>query len=584
MKAQAKVSELRQALMATAPKGWLALLFGGVASLLMLAPSVYMLEVYDRVVNSRDHVTLVMLTVLVLGAFITMQVLEWVRSEVLREGAEQFDRTLSNRVFGAMFTARIRQQAGGTTQVMQDLRTLREFFYSGVPAALVDIPAAFVFLLVVFWASPVLGWVTVMVGLLQALLARMNERRTQPPLKRANDMAAASRQYAEAAMTNAEVVESMGMLGALRQQWLKRQQAFLDLQAQASDAAGRYQSMSKMVQLVMGSLLLGLGAYLLLRGELNGGSGMMIVASILGGRVLAPITALIGQWRLVVNFRDAWGRLERLLQDVPLDPRGMPLPPPKGQLTVEGVIAMSPGRQQTLLRGVQFQLAPGEVLAVVGPSASGKTTLARLLVGVWPSMGGKVRLDGADVYTWSKDELGPYVGYLPQGVELIDGTVAENIARFAQPDMERVRQAVKSVGLDELIEALPNGYDTLLGRSGHMLSGGQRQRLGLARALYGQPSLVVLDEPNSSLDEAGDAALALAIAQLKVMGTTFVVITHRTSVLKVADKMLVLKDGQQQHFGATADVMNALRNAQAAPTSVAMPAAPSLISPQVKNT
>ena len=584
MKAQAKVSELRQALMATAPKGWLALLFGGVASLLMLAPSVYMLEVYDRVVNSRDHVTLVMLTVLVLGAFITMQVLEWVRSEVLREGAEQFDRTLSNRVFGAMFTARIRQQAGGTTQVMQDLRTLREFFYSGVPAALVDIPAAFVFLLVVFWASPVLGWVTVMVGLLQALLARMNERRTQPPLKRANDMAAASRQYAEAAMTNAEVVESMGMLGALRQQWLKRQQAFLDLQAQASDAAGRYQSMSKMVQLVMGSLLLGLGAYLLLRGELNGGSGMMIVASILGGRVLAPITALIGQWRLVVNFRDAWGRLERLLQDVPLDPRGMPLPPPKGQLTVEGVIAMSPGRQQTLLRGVQFQLAPGEVLAVVGPSASGKTTLARLLVGVWPSMGGKVRLDGADVYTWSKDELGPYVGYLPQGVELIDGTVAENIARFAQPDMERVRQAVKSVGLDELIEALPNGYDTLLGRSGHMLSGGQRQRLGLARALYGQPSLVVLDERNSSLDEAGDAALALAIAQLKVMGTTFVVITHRTSVLKVADKMLVLKDGQQQHFGATADVMNALRNAQAAPTSVAMPAAPSLISPQVKNT
>jgi ATP-binding cassette subfamily C exporter for protease/lipase len=317
--------------------------------------------------------------------------------------------------------------------------------------------------------------------------------------------------------------------------------------------------MSKAVQQLMSSLLLGLGAWLMLNNMLNGGASMMIIGSVLGGRVLAPLSQLVAQWNSVVNVRGAWGRLEALLAQVPAKPEAMPLPAPKGFLTVEGLMAGAPGQQVPIVRGVQFALSPGEVLAVVGPSASGKTTLARLLVGLWPSMGGKVRLDGADIHTWDKTELGPYLGYLPQGVELLDGTLAENIARFGEVDMVQVEAAARLVGLYELIMSLPQGYNSPVGRDGAMLSGGQRQRVGLARALYGKPVFVVLDEPNSSLDEAGDLALANAIAALKQLGTTFVVMTHRTSVLGVADKMLIMRDGAQQAFGPRDEVLAALQ-------------------------
>jgi ATP-binding cassette subfamily C exporter for protease/lipase len=317
--------------------------------------------------------------------------------------------------------------------------------------------------------------------------------------------------------------------------------------------------MSKAVQQIMSSLLLGLGAWLLLNNMLNGGASMMIIGSVLGGRVLAPLSQLVAQWNSVVNVRGAWARLEGLLSQVPAKPEAMPLPAPKGVLTVEGLMAGAPGQQVPIVRGVQFALNPGEVLAVVGPSASGKTTLARLLVGLWPAMGGKVRLDGADVHTWDKTELGPYLGYLPQGVELLDGTLAENIARFGDVDMAQVEAAARLVGVHELIMSLPQGYNSPVGRDGAMLSGGQRQRVGLARALYGKPVFVVLDEPNSSLDEAGDTALANAIAALKQLGTTFVVMTHRTSVLGVADKMLIMRDGAQQAFGPRDEVLAALQ-------------------------
>jgi ATP-binding cassette subfamily C exporter for protease/lipase len=317
--------------------------------------------------------------------------------------------------------------------------------------------------------------------------------------------------------------------------------------------------MSKAVQQVMSSLLLGLGAWLLLNNMLNGGASMMIIGSVLGGRVLAPLSQLVAQWNGVVNVRGAWSRLEMLLAQVPVKPEAMPLPAPKGFLTVEGLMAGAPGQQVPIVRGVQFALSPGEVLAVVGPSASGKTTLARLLVGLWPAMGGKVRLDGADIHTWDKTELGPYLGYLPQGVELLDGTLAENIARFGDVDMVQVEAAARLVGLHELIMSLPEGYNSPVGRDGAMLSGGQRQRVGLARALYGKPVFVVLDEPNSSLDEAGDLALANAIAALKQLGTTFVVMTHRTSVLGVADKMLIMREGAQQAFGPRDEVLAALQ-------------------------
>jgi ATP-binding cassette subfamily C exporter for protease/lipase len=289
---------------------------------------------------------------------------------------------------------------------------------------------------------------------------------------------------------------------------------------------------------------------------------MMIIGSVLGGRVLAPLAQLVAQWSAVVNVRSAWDRLEGLLAQVPPKPQNMSLPAPKGLLTVESLMAGAPGQAAAIVRGVQFALNPGEVLAVVGPSASGKTSLARLLVGLWPAMSGKVRLDGADIHTWDKSELGPYLGYLPQGVELLEGTVAENIARFGDVDMVQVEAAARLVGLHELIMALPEGYNSPIGRDGAVLSGGQRQRVGLARALYGTPVFVVLDEPNSSLDEAGDKALANAIASLKQLGTTFVVMTHRTSVLGVADKMLLMRDGAQQAFGPRDEVLAALQKAR----------------------
>ena len=356
------------------------------------------------------------------------------------------------------------------------------------------------------------------------------------------------------------------MLRDLHHRWMDKQREFLGLQALASDRAGGYQAITKFLQITMGSLLLGMGAWLLLQNQLNGGAGMMIVASLLGGRVLAPLIQIVTQWRMVVNVRDAWQRLELLLAAVPLKPQAMILPAPHGSLEVETLVAGAPNGGLAILKNVAFSLRPGDVLVVVGPSASGKTTLARLLVGLWPAASGKVRLDGADVFTWDKSELGPYLGYLPQGVELLDGTLAENIARFGKVEPAKVKAAARSVGLHDFIMSLPLGYESPVGRDGASLSGGQRQRVALARAIYGDPVLVVLDEPNSSLDDAGDEALASAILELKARGTTFVVMTHRTSVLAVADKMLVLNGGLMQAFGPRDDVLAALKkhNEQAA--------------------
>ncbi|MHB8822869.1 MAG: type I secretion system permease/ATPase [Pseudomonadaceae bacterium] len=573
MKQNQQPSELREAIASLRPyfvrAGWFSL----VCSLLVLAPSGYMLEVYDRVVNSRSHTTLVMLTLLVLGAYVVMEVLEWARSEVMRSASVELDRKLSTRIFNAIFEANLRRLPGGTQQPLNDFRLVRDFLFSPVLLALLESPISLVMMVLLFLISPVLGWSALVFAVLQTLVAWLNERSTQPPLMQANRAAIEAQQYADNTLRNAEVIESMGMLRDTHRRWLLKQRDFLDLQALASERAGGFQAISKLLQNTLSSLLLGLGCWLLLHNELNGGGGMMIVASILGGRMLAPLVQVVSQWQTVVNARDAWARLDGLLAAVPARPPGMALPAPRGALQVEQLVAGAPGSPAPILRGVQFALAPGEVLAVVGPSAAGKTTLARLLVGLWPAQGGKVRLDGADIHTWNKAELGAHLGYLPQGVELFEGTLAENIARFAEVEPAKVEAAARAVGLHEFILSLPLGYDSPVGPEGARLSGGQRQRVGLARALYGDPVFVVLDEPNSSLDEEGDAALARAIQESKARGTTFVVMTHRTSVLAVADKMLVLRDGMQQAFGPRDEVLAALHQAQQQAQQPAAPAA-----------
>jgi ATP-binding cassette subfamily C exporter for protease/lipase len=580
--------ELLQALLEVQPYVNRAFLFTLVAGLLVLAPSIYMLEVYERVVNSRSHLTLWMLTLAVVAAFVWMELLEWVRSELLYEAGQLADARMSPRIFGLMFEANLRHQPGGTMQPMNDWRTLREFLHSTFVTSSMEAPLSLVFLVLVYLINPILGWVTLGGALAQVLIAWITERSTQQPLVAANRSAVAAQQYADSSLRNAEVIEAMGMLRDIHRRWMQRQREFLGLQAEASTAAGGLQAASKMLQQVLTSALLGLAAWLSLKNELLGGPAMMIVASIIGGRVLAPLIQMVSHWRQVVNAREAWSRLNLLLAAMPPRVPAMPLPPPQGLLTVEQLVAgapPAPGQSaQPILRGIQFELRPGEVLAVIGPSASGKTTLARLLVGLWPAIGGKVRLDGADVYPWDKAELGPHVGYLPQGVELFEGTIAENIARFGEIDQLKVRAAAEAVGLLALIEALPKGFETPVGRDGAVLSGGQRQRVALARALYGDPALLVLDEPNSSLDEAGDAALLRTLQGLKARGATVVLMTHRASVLAAADKVLLLVEGAQQAFGSRDEVLASLSKArdgvsgatQPVPSARAAAQAPSL--------
>ena len=556
------VSELREAFERLRPLFVRATLFSLITSLLILMPSIYMLEVYDRVVNSQSHTTLAMLTALVIGAFIVMEILDWARTTVMHQAGQMLDESLRERIFNLSFQAGLRKIPGGTPQTMNDLRTLREFLSSPPLLAMMEVPVALLFIVLVFAMNAWLGWAAVVGALVQAAIAWLNEKKTRPPLTTANMAAVSAQQYADGALRNAQVIESMGMLKNIHGHWMQRQRAVMSLQARASDLAGGFSAASKFWQLVVSSALLGLGCLVLLHGELSGGSGMMIVASILGGRVLAPLVQIVGQWQLVVNAQTAWKRLDELLNKIPATAPGMPLPPPKGLLSVENLVAGPPNSNIQILRGVSFRINPGEVLAVVGPSACGKTTLARLLTGLWPAFVGKVRLDGVDIFNWNKAELGPHIGYLPQGVQLFEGTIAENIARFGDIDMRLVERAARAVGLHELITELPDGYHSAVGREGAILSGGQRQRIGLARAIYGDPVYVVLDEPNASLDDQGDAALADTIRQMKANGTTFVVMTHRTSILAVADKMLVLRDGQMQAFGPRDEVLAGLSQAQ----------------------
>lgn len=567
--APAQGPELRAALVQLRPfftrAGWFSLF----ASVLVLAPSGYMLEVYSRVVDSRSYGTLFWLTVVVLGAYALMELLEWARAEVMRAAAQRFDALLSTRVFDAVFAAKLRNVPGGTAQLLQDFAKLRDFLFSPALLAIMEAPVAILMAVLLFLISPWLGWSAVVFGIAQTLVALWNERRTKQPLMQANQKAFQAQQYADGTLRNAEVIAAMGMLRATHQRWVQKQREFLNLQAQASESAGGFQALGKLLQTTLSSLLLGLACWLLLNNELHGGGGMMIVGSILGGRMLAPLLQVVAQWQAVIGVRDSWHRLEALLAAVPKDPENMALPAPRGVLQVEQLMAGAPGSPGVIVRGVAFALQPGEVLAVVGPSASGKSTLARLLVGLWPAASGKVRLDGVDIFSWDKAELGPHVGYLPQGVELLEGTLAQNIARFGEVDMHKVRAAAQAVGVDALIESLPQGYETVVGPGGVRLSGGQRQRIGLARALYGAPTLIVLDEPNSNLDDEGDAALARAIAQASARGATVVVITHRTSVLGVAHKMLLIRDGVQQAFGPRDEVLAALQQAAVAPRQAA---------------
>jgi ATP-binding cassette, subfamily C, bacterial exporter for protease/lipase len=553
--------------------------FSFVINMLMLVPSLYMLQVYDRVLTSRNESTLLMLTLLTVGLLGLMASLEWVRSRLLVRAGSMLDAELNARVYTAAFEANLRGAGTNAGQAISDLTAVRQFVTGNGVFAFFDAPWFPIYLAVVFLLHPWLGIFSVGGAVILIALALANQWATRGLLAQANAASVQSANEATNNLRNAEVIHAMGMLTNLRERWYQKYSKVIALQGLASDRAGSITSLTKFVRIAQQSLILGLGALLAIEGKITAGG--MIVASILMGRALQPVEMLIGVWNQFQMARSAYDRLERLLKEFPARPEGMPLPPPQGHVALENVVAAAPGTQIPILKGVSFALDAGTVLGVIGPTASGKSTLARVLVGIWPTNAGKVRLDGADVYAWDKEQLGDHVGYLPQDIELFAGTIAENIARFGEVDSTKVIEAARQAGVHDLILRFPNGYDTPIAVAGSSLSGGQRQRIALARALYGGPAFVVLDEPNSNLDDIGEAALVQAVQEQKAAGRTTVVITHRTSILSVVDKLLLLREGTVQAFGPRQQVLEALaRAAQGAVAAGPRPAAVIAAQPQ----
>ncbi|HEY3049927.1 MAG TPA: type I secretion system permease/ATPase [Polaromonas sp.] len=549
-------------------------IFSAIINLMLLVPSLYMLQVYDRVLASRNETTLLMLTFMVLGAYFFMSALEFVRSFVLIRVGAQLDMKMNKRIYTAAFEQNLKKAGGNAGQALQDLTTIRQFLTGNALFAFFDAPWFPVYLAVIFLFHSSLGVFALCGTIVLIVLAYVNEVVSKKPLAEASSMAIAASNLATNNLRNAEVIEAMGMLPNLMSRWFKLHGRFLQLQAEASEKAGIIGAGTKFVRVSLQSLVLGFGALLVLDGKITG--GMMIVSSILMGRTLSPVEQLIGIWKTWSSTKSAYKRLNELLAANPPRQTGMSLPKPLGQVSVEAVTAAPPGSTVAVIKNLSFAIAPGDVLGIIGPSGAGKSSLARLLVGVWPSAMGKVRLDGADVYQWNKDELGPHIGYLPQDIELFAGTVSENIARFGEVDPEKVVTAAKRTGVHEMILQFQQGYDTPLGDGGAGLSGGQKQRIGLARAMYDDPSLLVLDEPNSNLDELGEQALVAAIVDFRKRGKTLVLITHRTSAIGVTNKLLVLHEGVAKMFGPTAQVLTDLTKAaqQTAPaTQPAKPAA-----------
>ena len=538
---------LRQSLAAFRQAFWVVGAFSFVINLLMLMPSIYMLQIYDRVLASRNAATLLMLTLIMLAIFLLEAALEMVRSRVLIRASASLDLRLGGRVFDASFRRYLGSRAGDPAQAIGDLTLVRQFITGKGLSILFDAPWTPIYLAVIFLLSPWLGLFGSVAMLLLVGLAWINERLTAPRLKEANKLSQQAIGYAGSHLRNAEVIEAMGMLASLRQRWMGKQTGALSLQATASDRGAWMSSISRFVRLATQSGILGMGALLVIDNQLSPGG--MIAASILLGRALAPVDLAIGMWRNMVAARGAYGRLDELLGDSTLDIERTALPRPQGFVKAENLVLRAPGSRTPVIKGISFGAKPGMLVAVIGPSASGKSSLARGLVGVWSPASGTLRLDGAEIAKWDKQELGPWIGYLPQDVELFEGTVAENISRFGERDSEQVVRAAQRAGVHEMILSLPEGYETPIGEGGVALSGGQRQRIALARAIHGDPALLVLDEPNANLDEAGDLALQEALRAMKQEGRTIFVMTHKLNLLNIADAVMVLSGGLIKAYG-----------------------------------
>jgi ATP-binding cassette subfamily C protein EexD len=541
----------------------LAGVFSAAINVLMLVPVIYMLQVYDRVMSSGSLSTLTSLTLIMIALLMAMGGFEWVRSRILISASNRIDKNLRKRISQAAFkNALLSGGKGGGAQSMSDLSSLRQFLTGNGLFAFFDAPWYPIYVAVMFMFHTWFGVAAIISGIIMVVLAYTNEVMTSKRLQEANSLSADVSSQIGGSLRNAEVIAAMGMADNIRGRQDFNWNEILVLQTEASGKAAIIANVSKSFRMIMQSLLLGMGALLALQGQIS--PGMVIAGSLLLGRALAPIDMLVGTWKGFSVARAQYARLGELLTTIPAERKTMSLPAPEGNLTVEQVVVVPPGSMVTAVKSLSLHINAGEILGIVGPSASGKSSLARALLGIWPTHTGKVRLDGADINGWDRVELGPHIGYLPQDIELFEGTISENISRFGEVFPEKVVAAAKLSGVHEMILRLPQGYDTEIGAAGGVLSGGQRQRIGLARAVYGSPKLMVLDEPNSNLDDQGEKELVEAINRIKKMGCTVIVITHRTMVLQCVDKILVMNDGHASAIGPKDQVLASLRAPAAA--------------------
>ena len=529
---------------------------------LMLVPTFYMIQISGRVVPSSSTSTLLMLTVILTLLMATLGSLEWVRSRVMVRISNRLDVMLSRDVYRASFKRALNSGGGdATAQSLNDLTALRQFFTGNGLFAFFDAPWFPIYTLVMFLFHPWFGYMTLACGAVLTVLAFVNHRLTANALANANKENVASNMVTTKTLRNAEVIESMGMLETLMNRWAKRQRQIMLLQSEASDKGGIVTTISKTFRTWSQSIMLGIGAYLVVTHEIN--PGLLMAGSLLLGRALAPIDQMIGSWKGFVAAKVQYDRLSKVMDDLNKEPERMPLPAPEGHIQVENLVVAPPGAKAPVIRNISFAAPAGSIVGIVGPSAAGKSTLVRAIMGIWPPQHGVVRLDGADIHSWDKHALGPYVGYLPQDIELFEGSISENIARFDKVDPDKVVQAAQMAGVHEMILMLPDGYDTVIGSDGVNLSGGQRQRIGLARAIYGNPRLIVLDEPNSNLDDVGERALGVALQKLKETGATVFIVSHRPNILSRLDRVLVMSAGTISLYGDRDRVIAELASQQA---------------------
>lgn len=543
-----------------------AIVFSLFINLLMFVSPLYMLQIYDRVLSTRSHTTLLAITLIAGLMLLVYAVLETLRSHVLVRAGLLFDHGTAGAAFNAIHRGMLRRPGGPLVQGLRDIDTLREFLTGSGLIAFCDAPWFPVFVFAAFLLHPWFGWIAIIGSVVIWSLTLANELLTRRDLTEASTASIEAGQHASTTFRNVEVLQAMGMLGALRSLWLGMHQKHLGWQARASDRAGILLAGTKFFRMFLQIIILGTGGYLAIAREISPGG--IVAASILIGRALQPMEVAVANWKNFVAARGAYRRLKSLFEMAGAESTRMALPRPNGALSVEAVIAAAPGQREPILRGISFSLEPGEALCIVGPSAAGKSTLARVIVGIWSVGQGAVRLDGSDLSHWDSQQLGEHIGYLPQDVELFAGTVAQNIGRFQENiDSDRVIAAAEQAGCHELIQHFAEGYNTQIGDGGQALSGGQRQRVALARALYGDPALIVLDEPNSNLDSAGEEALLSAVHGLKSRGKTAILITHKMNILAAADKIMVMANGTVQGFGPRDEVLAKLLGPRIVPAA-----------------